>query len=101
MLLGSAASSGCFGSLASGGLHKKERYTAATDTDTGTNSSSYLQIAQPSPILMPALERHVRLAGEVKNQQNNGPHQVNERQTVTITGWTMFAMPEPRDGLMK
>jgi hypothetical protein len=50
---------------------------------------------------MPALERHVRLAGEVKNQQNNEPDQVNERQTVAITGWTMFAMPEPRDGLMK
>ena len=64
-------------------------------------ASSYLQIAQPSPISMPALERHVRLAGEVKNQQNNEPHQVNERQTVAITGWTMFAMPEPRDGLLK
>jgi hypothetical protein len=50
---------------------------------------------------MPALERHVRLAGEVKNQQNSEPHQVNEGQTVAITGWTMFAMPEPRDGLMK
>src|SRR6516225_2234388 len=78
--------------------HKKERHTAATAT--GTNPSSHLQIAQPSPISMPALERQVRLAGEVKNQQNNEPHQVNERQTVAITGWTMFAMPEPRDGLM-
>jgi hypothetical protein len=82
--------------------HKsKERYTVATDT----NSSSYLQIAQPSPVSMPALEHHVRSAGEVKNQQNNEPHQVNERQTVAVTGGTRLEnktpMPEPRDGLMK
>ena len=61
-----------------------------------------LEIAQPSPVSMPALERHVRLAGEVKNQQNNEPHQINERQAVAITGWPRFeTMPEPRNGLMK
>jgi len=39
---------------------------------------------------MPALKRHVRLAGEIENQQSNKPQQVNERQTVAVTDWTML-----------
>ena len=54
---------------------------------------------------MAALESHIRLAREVKKKEDNEPHQVNERQTVAITGGTILQnktpMPEPGDGLMK
>ena len=54
---------------------------------------------------MAAFESHVGLAREVKKNEDNEPHQVNERQTVAITGRTILQnktpMPEPGDGLMK